>query len=65
MIPPTNAKIVPNVGDVPQDDEAPMTSAQADMLRALTDETGEPFDASLTEAQAEARIAELKARTEG
>ncbi len=65
MIPPTNAKVVPNVDDVPNDDTAPMTSAQADILRTLCEDTGESFDASLTEGQAEARIAELKEKSQG
>ena len=65
MIPPTNAKVAPNTDEVPHDDEAPMTSAQADVLRSLCEDTGEDFDASLTQAQAQVRIEELEAKKDG
>ena len=43
--------------------DEPMTDAQASYLRTLSDETGEPFDDSLTKAQASARIDELRERS--
>ena len=43
--------------------DEPMTDAQASYLRTLSDETGEPFDESLTKAQASARIDELRERS--
>ncbi|SES13035.1 Protein of unknown function [Tranquillimonas rosea] len=41
----------------------PMTEKQAAILRALSDEAGEPFDASLDRQQAEDRIAYLREET--
>lgn len=50
----------------PQDwttgDEA-MTGAQASYLKTLCEEAGEPFDTSLSKAQASRRIDELRNRT--
>ena len=43
--------------------DEPMTDAQASYLRTLSDETGEPFDESLTKAQASSRIDELRDRS--
>ena len=43
-------------------DEA-MTGAQASYLETLSQEAGEPFDSSLTKAQASQRIDELQERT--
>jgi hypothetical protein len=40
-----------------------MTAAQASYLKTLSDEAGEPFDDSLTKADASKRIDELQART--
>ncbi|HET8586383.1 MAG TPA: DUF3072 domain-containing protein [Candidatus Limnocylindria bacterium] len=40
----------------------PMTEAQASYLRTLSDEVGEPFDGSLTKAQASERIDAPRAR---
>ena len=40
----------------------PMTEAQAARLKELCDRTGEPFDTSLTRAQAAERIEVLEAR---
>ncbi|HLV68657.1 MAG TPA: DUF3072 domain-containing protein [Polyangiaceae bacterium] len=40
----------------------PMTSAQAASLRALSEQAGEPFDASLSQAEASRRIDALQAR---
>ena len=41
----------------------PMTGAQASYLRTLSEQAGEPFDESLTKAQASKRIDELQERT--
>ena len=43
--------------------DEPMTEAQTSYLRTLSDEVGEPFDESLTKAQASARIDELRDRS--
>lgn len=43
--------------------EEPMTGAQASYLRTLTQEANEPFDESLTKAQASKRIDELQQKT--
>ncbi len=40
-----------------------MTGAQASYLETLSQEAGEPFDPSLTKAQASQRIDELQERT--
>ena len=40
-----------------------MTAAQANYLKTLCHEAGEPFDPDLTKALAARRIAELEART--
>ncbi|MCV3270549.1 DUF3072 domain-containing protein [Roseobacter sinensis] len=40
--------------------DAQMTEETAARLRAICDATSEPFDASLTEAQAQKRIAALR-----
>jgi hypothetical protein len=40
-----------------------MTGAQASYLKTLCEEAGEPFDESLTKAEASKRIDELQART--
>jgi hypothetical protein len=40
-----------------------MTDNQASYLRTLAEEVGEPFDDSLTKAQASARIDELRERS--
>lgn len=40
-----------------------MTAAQASYLRTLAQEAGEPFDETLTKAEASKRIDELQART--
>ncbi|MGR3434218.1 MAG: DUF3072 domain-containing protein, partial [Shimia sp.] len=44
-------------------DAKPMTSLQADRLRVLCDMADAPFDDTLTEAEAEARIQDLERRT--
>lgn len=61
MIPPTAKPVMaeteagsPNTGD------DPMTGDQADLLRALCEEAGEPYNAGLTEREALARIEELR-----
>ena len=43
--------------------DEPMTDAQASYLRTLSEEVGEPFDESLTKAQASSRIDELRQRS--
>ena len=43
--------------------DEPMTGAQASYLKTLSDEAGEPFDESLSKADASKRIDELKERT--
>ena len=40
-----------------------MTAAQASYLKTLAQEAGEPFDETLTKAEASKRIDELQART--
>lgn len=40
-----------------------MTGAQASYLKTLSEEAGEPFDPSLTKAEASRRIDELQAAT--
>ena len=49
-------------GDWVTGDE-PMTGPQASYLKTLCQEAGEPFDDSLTKAEASRRIDELQART--
>ena len=41
----------------------PMTGAQASYLKTLSDQASEPFDDTLTKAQASRRIDELRERT--
>lgn len=43
--------------------DEPMTGAQQSYLKTLSDEAGEPFDETLTKADASKRIDELQART--
>jgi hypothetical protein len=43
--------------------EERMTGAQASYLRTLSEEAGEPFDESLTKAEASKRIDELQDKT--
>ncbi len=43
--------------------DEPMTGAQASYLKTLSDEAGEPFDDSLTKAEASKRIDELQEKT--
>ena len=64
MIPPTTKVVL----DEPEAHQAahaddPMTSDQADMLRVLCEEAGEPFDASLSQREAMERIEYLRERT--
>ena len=40
--------------------DEPMTGAQASYLKTLSDETGEPFDETLTKADASRRIDDLQ-----
>jgi DUF3072 family protein len=43
--------------------EEPMTDAQASYLKTLSDEASEPFDDSLSKADASRRIDELQSKT--
>ena len=43
--------------------DEPMTGAQASYLKTLSDEANEPFDDSMTKAEASRRIDELQQRT--
>ena len=43
--------------------DEPMTGAQASYLRTLSQEANEPFDESLSKAEASKRIDELRQRT--
>ncbi len=43
--------------------EEPMTGAQKSYLKTLSEEAHEPFDETLTKAEASKRIDELRART--
>jgi hypothetical protein len=43
--------------------DEPMTGAQASYLRTLSQEANEPFDETLSKAEASKRIDELQART--
>lgn len=43
--------------------DEPMTGAQRSYLKTLSDEAGEPFDDSLTKADASKRIDELQHKT--
>ena len=43
--------------------DEPMTGAQASYLRTLSEQAGEPFDDSLTKADASKRIDELQEKT--
>ena len=43
--------------------DEPMTGAQASYLKTLSDEAGEPFDESLSKADASRRIDELQEKT--
>lgn len=57
---PSNAQKDPD--DWTTGDES-MTGAQASYLKTLCEEAGEPFDPSLTKADASKRIDELQKRT--
>ena len=60
MIPPTAKPVLDeNDARTPSGPNAPMTGDQADLLRALCEDASEPFDSSLTQAQALARIEAL------
>ncbi len=55
-----------NVQKDPEDwvtGDEPMTGAQASYLKTLCEETGEPFDESLTKAAASEKIDELRERS--
>ena len=53
---------VPNPGTGTEGDTPPMTAPQSTHLRALCAEAGEPFDDSLSKAEADRRIEELERR---
>ena len=58
--------ISPNPAKDPEDwttGDEPMTGAQASYLQTLSQEAGEPFDESLTKAEASKRIDELQRKT--
>ncbi|MEJ6403603.1 DUF3072 domain-containing protein [Yoonia sp. 2307UL14-13] len=57
--PPKSVLDDPDVA-TPHNPDGPMTGDQADLLRVLCENAGEPFDASLTQAQALARIEVLR-----
>jgi hypothetical protein len=60
QIPGSNTEKDPNewvTGD------EPMTGAQASYLKTLSQEAGEPFDETLTKAEASRRIDELQRKT--
>lgn len=57
---PSNAEKDPH--DWVTGDET-MTGAQASYLKTLSEEAGEPFDASLSKAEASLRIEELQQKT--
>ena len=69
----TNPKTISEDNDVPTntvkdpDDwttgDETMTGAQASYLKTLSEEAGEPFDATLTKAEASKRIDALQAST--
>ena len=61
-----NQVVGSNVEKDPQDwktGDEPMTGAQMSYLKTLSEEAGEPFDDSLTKAEASKRIDELQAKT--
>ena len=60
MIPPTRPVTDEPGGLGASPDDGAMTDKQRVVLRDLCDRTGEEYDESLTGAQAEARIAELR-----
>ena len=60
MIPPTKTIIDDPAASTPHDPDSPMSGDQADLLRALCEDAGEPFDAGLTQVQALKRIEELR-----
>ena len=60
MIPPAKSIIHQPEAKTPDAPDAPMSNKQADILRALAEEAGAPFDGGLTQQQAEERIAVLR-----
>jgi len=60
MIEPTKAVLPETEARTPDDPDAPMNPKQAVLLRDLCDKTGEEFDTSLTERQADERISVLQ-----
>lgn len=61
MIPPTTKPVTDETdARVPDAADQPMTGDQADLLRVLCEQASEPFDASLTQGAALARIEALR-----
>lgn len=52
--------VIAGIASVDEHGDEPMTSAQADELRALCETEGLPFDKTLSRDAAAAKIAELK-----
>ena len=62
----TEDEVRPNPEKDPEDwttGDEPMTGPQASYLETLSREAGEPFDDSLTKAEASKRIEELQRKT--
>ncbi|MFQ6549701.1 DUF3072 domain-containing protein [Aestuariibius sp. 2305UL40-4] len=64
MIPPTKSVIDDPDAEAAESPDAEMTEKQAAELRKLCEQLDEPFDATLTEAQARERIIELRERAD-
>ena len=60
MIPPTKAVLDEPEAETPDGADAPMTGDQADLLQALCQEAGEPYDGNLTQIEAVERIEALR-----
>ena len=61
MMNPTSKAIIDDAdAETPHNPEDPMTGDQADLLRALCEAAGEPFDAGLTQIEAHERIIALR-----
>ena len=60
MIEPTKAVLPETEARTAENPDAPMNDRQAVLLRELCDRTGEEYDASLTERQADERISVLQ-----
>ena len=60
MAVPPKAVIDSTAAETPQFPDDPMNEQQADILRVLCENAGEPFDAGLTQEQAHERIELLR-----